>query len=102
MENYKDHPEKLSYPGGETYIQVQNRVFEEFENILAETFDNIIIVSHVDALKMLIMKIMGIPISHKRKFLIENGSITTMIEDNGKLRIDCVNQQLFTRTPHHP
>ena len=86
-------PQKVKFPGGETYKDVQERTWMNFQKIMKEDSESqtIFICSHVDMIKMLLFKILDAPISAKRAIVIPSGSISTIVLSTGELKVKSVN-----------
>ncbi|MFN3410558.1 MAG: histidine phosphatase family protein [Exilispira sp.] len=76
--------ENIPIPDGESYLEVQKRVYKAFCDIISKYNNDskIIIVSHGIALKVLITKLIGISIQTVHKFSLDNASISSIIYEN--------------------
>lgn len=68
------------FPDGESYLAVQQRSYDALNAAVARSSDlgDLIIVTHVDVIKMLIFKILGISVEMKKFLYIDNGSISCL------------------------
>lgn len=68
------------FPGGESYLAVQQRSYDALNAVVTKTSDfvDLIIVTHVDVIKMLIFKILGVSVEMKKFLYIDNGSISCL------------------------
>ena len=68
------------FPGGESYLAVQQRSYDALNAVVTRTPDSLdlVIVSHVDVIKMLIFKILGVSVEMKKFLYIDNGSISCL------------------------
>lgn len=76
--------ENIPIPDGESYLEVQKRVYKAFCDIISKynIESKIIIVSHGIALKVLITKLIDISIQTAHKFSLDNASISSIIYEN--------------------
>ena len=66
-------------PGGESFVQLQQRVWDSVEQLQSEcNSDNVIIVSHYFATLAIIFKALDLPPEHLLKFRIANGGISIL------------------------
>lgn len=82
FELWKNSPAIVQFPKGENYRQVQGRAWVGLQQLLADKKNfakTIIICTHVDIIKMILLKISGESINKKNLFSIENGSISTLV-----------------------
>lgn len=77
------HPENIVFPDGESYHDVQKRAWEWFQSILTLPHKAIVAATHVDVIKMILFKNLGIPIANKRLVVINTGS-ATIFDNRGK------------------
>lgn len=89
---WENDKENIPIPEGESYGQVQKRVYKTFKNILAKhkQNDKIVIVSHGISIKVLIAKLMKISIQSVHNFYLDNASIS-IVEYNNEFKIKCLN-----------
>jgi len=81
-------PDLVRFPGGETYGEVQRRAWDEFVRIVEDTGDKTVyICSHVDLIRMIVFKILEIPISRKKYLVIPLGSITKILVEHGQIKV---------------
>jgi broad specificity phosphatase PhoE len=85
-------PSEFTFPGGESFVQIQNRVYNFLEE-LRETSElsAVILVTHADVIKMLISRILGIALDKKKYFCIDNGSVTHVDYYSGAYRLKFMN-----------
>ncbi len=71
-------PETFAFPGGESYHQVTKRVKRGLMHLVTQYRQrNIFIVTHVDIIKIILLKIvLRASFNYRRKILIPNGSIS--------------------------
>ena len=68
------------FPGGESYLQVQHRAYATLNTVVAKSsgLTDLIVVTHVDVIKMLMFKILGVAVEMKKFIIIDNGSISCL------------------------
>ncbi len=72
--------------GVESLEQGQQRMVEVFKKITQNCFENVIVVSHAIAIKMLVCWVLQLPIPLHKSFRLENASITAIeITDRPRL-----------------
>lgn len=88
-ENWLSYPHRLVMPEGESMVDFQKRLAEAVEDIAARHCgENICIVTHGTALKALLCKFRGIPLSEfpKQKWC-DNASVTMVETENGQYHV---------------
>lgn len=89
-------PEKLQIEGAETLKQLQDRAMEGINKIINDNnVDNILIVSHSATLKMIILGLLNMDISHYKNLSLGNVSLS-IIENRKYNRV----LSLFNDTNH--
>lgn len=80
------------YPGGETRLEIENRVKNSWEYIAKRhSNDNVVLVSHGGIIKSLICLLLGVNNENRSKFVIDNSSITRIIYNDSGYRIKSLN-----------
>ncbi len=77
-EVWRDSPELAAMPGGESLVQLEDRVWQSFldiETAHAEA-DNVIVVSHNFAIRALCGKLAGIPLTHFHRLYLNLASVS--------------------------
>jgi len=80
-------PSKVTFPDGESFQEMFNRVSEGLDKIIVSLKDdeNVIIVSHGDIIKLAIAKILDLPIDNFQKLVIDPASISIVkVEKDGE------------------
>jgi len=92
LKQWRESPETLRLPSGESLVEVQNRAWKVFEKVhdkhLGET---VVVVSHNLTIITLLCKITGVGLKGFRDFHIEATSKNIIISEDGSLRIDVIN-----------
>lgn len=93
VDKWMHAPEKVTFPGGESYQDVQLRAWEALLTLVdkREYGWPIIICTHVDIIKLLIFKIIGVPMANKRNLIIENGSVSLILMTDEGLKVAGIN-----------
>ena len=76
----------MRFPGGETFVETQQRICAELEALaqLHEPKDLILCVSHADPLKLAIAFYLGLPLDLFQRLSVSPASITTLyLDENG-------------------
>lgn len=79
--------ESFRPPDGESYLDVQARVFEYYNQLLAKhKNDNLLIVSHVGVLAMLFIKLFELPVTPENynRFKIKHGGLAIFETSDGQ------------------
>jgi probable phosphoglycerate mutase len=73
-------------PGGESRRQLLARGWAAFEAIIAESRENVVVVSHGRILMTTIKALLGMPLTEP-PFSLQNGSITTLSYREGQFEL---------------
>ncbi|MGB2692479.1 MAG: histidine phosphatase family protein [Thermodesulfobacteriota bacterium] len=92
LKQWRESPETLRLPSGESLIEVQERAWKVFEKVhdnhIGET---VVAVSHNLTIITLLCKITGVGLKGFRDFHIEATSKNIIISEDGSLRIEVIN-----------
>ncbi len=77
-------------PGGESYLQLSNRVIS-FVKEITENKENTILVTHGGVIRALLSYFSGLPLENSFRFRIDYGGITRISLDKNFTSIDYVN-----------
>jgi len=81
-------------PQGETLYQVRDRAMAFTQDIKKNTdAETVLVVSHADWIKVLVMEILEIPFQNIWKFRIDNVSVSLLESEKNWNRIICINQR---------
>lgn len=69
---------KAQIHGVESLERVQERMVQAFRNIAQHSSENVVVVSHAIAIRMLICWILQLPIPFHKNFRLENASVTAV------------------------
>ena len=82
----QNNPSQFQFPGGETFIECQQRIVGEIEQLRTQhgPMDTIICVSHADPIKLLIAHHLGLPFDNFQRLTVGPASITALhVDDKG-------------------
>lgn len=74
------NPSQFRFPGGETFVECQQRIVGEIEHLCTQhnPRDVIICVSHADPIKLLVAHYLGLPLDNFQRLSIDPASITAL------------------------
>ncbi len=77
-QTWRESPETVSMPGGESLVQLEQRVWEAFQEIETSNGedDNVGLVSHNFAIRALCGKLAGIPLTHFHRLELHLASVS--------------------------
>ncbi len=90
FKQWMESPSHVHFPEGESYAQVQERVISFLQQIIKLHEGNVsklVIVTHVDVIKVIISWVLGIPIDNKRLFCIDNGTFSQLETTDEKYNV---------------
>lgn len=92
LKKWRESPETLRLPNGESLVEVQNRVWSVFEKVQRDHLgETIVAVSHNLTIITLLCKITGVGLKGFRDFNVQATSKNVIISENGKLSVDVIN-----------
>jgi probable phosphoglycerate mutase len=104
-------------PGGESFLDLQQRAVSTFYGIMAETADNIddaasggahggavgagslLIVAHAGLNRVLLCHILGMPVANLFRLGQDYACLNTLVREKEAFRLLGINQPLFLRSP---
>jgi probable phosphoglycerate mutase len=89
----QNNPSQFRFPGGETFIECQQRIVGEIEFLRTQHApkDTVICVSHADPLKLLVAHYLGLPFDNFQRLSIDPASITILHLDESVSRLLALN-----------
>lgn len=93
LDLWVNHPEKMKFPGGESYEDVQTRANAWLRDVMDKDTDIVFAVTHVDVIKMIVFWALKLPISSKRLMVMEPGSVTVLGKRQNEIVL--LNSNLF-------
>lgn len=92
FEQFFTRPDKVNPPNGETFLQCQARVVNTLEEIVAEHENqNVIIVSHGAAIRLMLCAVLNIPIRNMWAIAQFNMALNILRYDEGNFTVELVN-----------
>jgi broad specificity phosphatase PhoE len=89
----QNNPSQFRFPGGETFMECQQRIVGEIEFLRTQHApqDIVICVSHADPLKLLVAHYLGLPFDNFQRLSIDPASITILHLDESVNRLLALN-----------
>jgi broad specificity phosphatase PhoE len=89
----QNNPSQFRFPGGETFVECQQRIVGEIEFLRTQHApkDIVICVSHADPLKLLVAHYLGLPFDNFQRLTIDPASITILHLDESVNRLLALN-----------
>lgn len=78
-------------PGGETFLEAQKRIVAEFSAVLSAEAGNLIIVGHAGINRLLLCKLLNVPIANMFRFCQDYGCVNILIANQQQYRIKLLN-----------
>ena len=85
------NPASVRFPDGETLPEVQTRALLGLDNHIRKSSKNILIATHADVVKVLVLHALGTHLNNIDKLQINNASISILEKDSQGLRVIRVN-----------
>jgi broad specificity phosphatase PhoE len=89
----QNNPSQFRFPGGESFVECQQRIVGEFEFLRTQHApkDIVICISHADPLKLLVAHYLGLPFDNFQRLSIDPASITILHLDESASRLLALN-----------
>lgn len=88
----QDTPSQFRFPGGESFIQVQERVISALDSIVtAHEHELVAVVFHADPIKLAVAHYLGLPLDHFQRLTVSPGSVTVLHIDGPSGRLLALN-----------
>jgi len=85
-------PSQFQFPGGESFIQVQERVVADLDAIIEKhEKELVVVVFHADPIKLAIAHYLGMPLDSFQRLVISPGSVTVLQISNTAARLLALN-----------
>ena len=81
-------------PGGENFTDLQNRVMPVFERLAAETEGNLLIVAHAGVNRVILCRLMGIPLDNLFSIGQDYGGINLIVPQGKRYLVKTMNMTL--------
>ena len=92
-------PSLVTIPEGESFRVLQTRILAELERILEAHPGAVACFSHADPIKLALGHYLGQPLDLFHRLMIEPASISTLLFQDGRVRVQSIND---TRATHPP
>lgn len=79
-------------PGGESFQQMHDRVMEFFDQAIIENSKDLVVVCHGGVIRAIVANILHMPLIHMFKLNIDFGSVSKVIINESKLKVDYINR----------
>ena len=92
LQKWRESPETLRLPNGESLIEVQDRAWSVIEKVQREHMgETVVAVSHNLTIITLLCKITGVGLKGFREFNVQATSKNVIVSENGDIRVDVIN-----------
>jgi probable phosphoglycerate mutase len=92
-------PSLVTIPDGESFRGTQARIVGELERILERHAGEVACLSHADPIKLALAHYLGQPLDLFQRLTIEPASISTLVIQDGRVRVRSINDTRATRPP---
>lgn len=88
-------PSRFTFPGGESFLQLQNRLVTEIEALAAahQPKEALAIVFHADPVKLVAAHYLGLPLENFQRLTCDTGSVTALALNEHGARLLLMNAQ---------
>ncbi len=95
-------PSRFQFPGGETFVQTQDRVVAALEAIAAAhaARDLIAVIFHADPIKLAVAHYIGLPLDHFQCLIVDPGSVSVLMIGESSARLAALNLKPPFTIPH--
>ncbi|HVM70796.1 MAG TPA: histidine phosphatase family protein [Anaerolineales bacterium] len=75
------HPAEVRFPGGESFLELQERLVEEIEalRLMHKQKDMLAVVFHCDPIKLVLAHYIGLPLDNFQKLGVATGSVSILM-----------------------
>ena len=91
-------PSLVTIPDGESFREIQARIVGELERILSQHSGAVACFSHADPIKLALAHYLGQPLDLFQRLTIEPASISTLLIQDGRVRVQSINDTRAART----
>lgn len=78
LENWYDNQSSIPIPGGESYVQMAERLSKALSEIIAKDYDSVLVVSHGAAIRTLLCVALDMDIAHRSNFELDNTGVCVL------------------------
>ena len=98
INRWREDPSAVQMPGGESLLVVQERAWNTLESIRRGDDDNpAVAVSHNFVIGVIVLRVLGLPLSNFQRIRVELGSLTTLEHTRNRWRLVSLNETLHQR-----
>lgn len=90
-------PSLVTFPEGESLRETQARILGELERILSRHSGAVACFSHADPIRLALAYFLGQPLDLFQRVMIEPASISTLLIQDGRVRVQSINDTRATR-----
>ena len=89
----QEQPSGVRFPGGESFMELQERLVKEFEAIRAahKQKDVVAVVFHADPIKLILAHYIGLPLDNFQKLSVAAGSVSILAIGKSSARLAALN-----------
>jgi len=92
LKKWRENPETLKLPNGESLVEVQDRAWDAFEKVHKNHIgETVVAVSHNLTIITLLCKITGVGLKGFRDFNIHATSKNVIVSEDGRIRVQVIN-----------
>ncbi|MEQ9617668.1 MAG: histidine phosphatase family protein [Deltaproteobacteria bacterium] len=92
LKEWRESPETLILPDGESLLQVEQRAWKAFEKVhRRHAGETVVVVSHNLTITLLLCKITGVGLKGFRNFNLQAACKNIIVSKNGNIRVDVLN-----------
>jgi probable phosphoglycerate mutase len=85
-------PSQFQFPGGETFVQVQERVVRTLDAIVGSHNEELIaVVFHADPIKLAVAHYLGLSLDNFQRLTVNTGSVTILKMDGASVKLLALN-----------
>ncbi len=94
---YEKDGDFSSIYGGESWLDVQSRMVDFLDMVLYSPYENVVVVSHGGAIRMLLSAVMGLPISSRTNLDIYNLSLNVVryVKEKKRWQVETINEHSY-------
>jgi probable phosphomutase (TIGR03848 family) len=89
----QEQPSQIRFPGGESFLELQERLVKEFEAICAlqKSRDVVAVVFHSDPIKLVLAHYIGLPLDNFQRLSVAAGSVSVLVTGKSGSQLTALN-----------
>jgi len=89
----QEQPAEVRFPGGESFLELQQRLIKEIESIRAahKQNDMLAVVFHCDPIKLVLAHYIGLPLNSFQKLGVSPGSVSILMVGRSRTFLAALN-----------